>query len=525
MYGDYVMRKFENLDVIITDVMASHGKWRADKTAIICEDRRITWGEFNQRINKVANGLMKLGLQKGEKVSLLMANRIEVLEILFGTVKAGGVIVPLSAMVQGDSLARMIINSDSKFLFVGPGLREVIGRYRTEFKNIGEKRFFSVGEEAEDWNSYDKLLDESPDKDPGVTLIYEDAFNIMYTSGTTGVPKGILHTHHNRTQFASMFAIDYRIDSSAITIIATALYANGTWLTMLPTVFVGGTLVIMTKFDPKNFLELVQKERCTHTFMVPTQFTVLLEQPDFDSYDLSSMRIWNSAGSPLRLQTKQEVIKRFSGELLELWGLTEGVATTLKPEDMERKTESVGIPLVGWDVAIINDQGQELPRGEVGEIVAFSSWIMPEYYKLPEKTAEAIWLDEQGRTFLKTGDMGKLDEDGFLYILDRKKDMIISGGINIFASDIEEVLSRHPKVKDAAVIGIPHPKWGETPVAIVILKEGMSASEDEVMEWVNSKLAKYQRVSMVQFRDTDFPRNALGKVLKRKLREAYQKTD
>jgi len=519
------MRKFENLDVIITDVMASHGKWRADKTAIICEDRRITWGEFNQRINKVANGLMKLGLQKGEKVSLLMANRIEVLEILFGTVKAGGVIVPLSAMVQGDSLARMIINSDSKFLFVGPGLREVIGRYRTEFKNIGEKRFFSVGEEAEDWNSYDKLLDESPDKDPGVTLIYEDAFNIMYTSGTTGVPKGILHTHHNRTQFASMFAIDYRIDSSAITIIATALYANGTWLTMLPTVFVGGTLVIMTKFDPKNFLELVQKERCTHTFMVPTQFTVLLEQPDFDSYDLSSMRIWNSAGSPLRLQTKQEVIKRFSGELLELWGLTEGVATTLKPEDMERKTESVGIPLVGWDVAIINDQGQELPRGEVGEIVAFSSWIMPEYYKLPEKTAEAIWLDEQGRTFLKTGDMGKLDEDGFLYILDRKKDMIISGGINIFASDIEEVLSRHPKVKDAAVIGIPHPKWGETPVAIVILKEGMSASEDEVMEWVNSKLAKYQRVSMVQFRDTDFPRNALGKVLKRKLREAYQKTD
>jgi long-chain acyl-CoA synthetase len=519
------MKKFENLDVIITDVMASHGKWRTDKTAIICEDRRITWGEFNQRINKVANGLMKLGLQKGEKVSLLMANRIEMLEILFGTVKAGGVVVPLSAMVPGDSLAMMIIDSDSKFLFVGPGLRKAIGPYRTEFKNIGEECFFSVGEEAKDWNPYERLLDESSGKDPEVKLIYENAFNIMYTSGTTGVPKGILHTHHNRTQFASMFAIDYRIDSSAITIIATALYANGTWLTMLPTVFVGGTLVIMTKFDPKNFLELVQKERCTHTFMVPTQFTVLLEQPDFDSYDLSSMRIWNSAGSPLRLQTKQEVIKRFSGELLELWGLTEGAATTLKPEDMERKMESVGIPLVGWDMAIIDDQGRELPRGEVGEIVAFSSWIMPEYYKLPEKTAEAIWLDKQGRTFLKTGDMGKIDEDGFLYILDRKKDMIISGGINIFASDIEEVLSRHPKIRDDAVIGIPHPKWGETPVAIVILKEGMSTSEDEIMEWVNAKLAKYQRVSMVQFRDTDFPRNALGKVLKRELREAYQITE
>lgn len=517
------MQKFENLDVIITDVMASHAKWREDKAAIICEDRRMTWGEFNQRINKVANGLIKLGLQKGEKVSLLTANRIEALEILFGTVKAGGVIVPLSAMVPGDSLAGMVMDSDSKFLFVGPGLRDVIDPYRKDFKNIQEEGFFSVGEDAKNWSSYEKFLDESPDKDPGVKLIYADAFNIMYTSGTTGVPKGILHTHHNRTQFASMFAIDYRIDSSAITIIATALYANGTWLTMLPTVFVGGTLVIMTKFDPTNFLELVQKERCTHTFMVPTQYTVLLEQPDFDSYDLSSMRIWNSAGSPLRLQTKKEVIKRFSGELLELWGLTEGAATTLKPEDMERKMESVGIPLVGWDMAIIDDQGNELSRGEVGEIVAFSSWIMPEYYKLPEKTAEAIWLDKQGRTFLKTGDMGKLDEDGFLYILDRKKDMIISGGINIFASDIEEVFSRHPQIKDSAVIGIPHPKWGETPVAIVILKEGMSASETELMEWVNDKLAKYQRISKVHFRDRDFPRNALGKVLKRELREDYRK--
>jgi len=188
-----------------------------------------------------------------------------------------------------------------------------------------------------------------------------------------------------------MFAIDYRIDSSAVNIVTTALYANGTWLTMLPTVFAGGTLVVMPAFDPQAFLELVPKEKCTHTFMVPTQFTVLLEQPDFDNYDLSSMRIWNSAGSPLRAQTKAEVIKRFSGELVELWGLTEGVATTLKPEDMENKMESVGLPLVGWDVRVIDGEGRELPRGEAGEIVAFSSFLMPEYYKLPDKTAEEIW--------------------------------------------------------------------------------------------------------------------------------------
>ncbi|MBW2583992.1 MAG: AMP-binding protein, partial [Deltaproteobacteria bacterium] len=297
-------------------------------------------------------------------------------------------------------------------------------------------------------------------------------------------------------------------------------YANGTWLTMLPTVFAGGTLVVMPAFDPKAFLELVQTEKCTHTFMVPTQFTVLLEQPDFDNYDLSSMRVWNSAGSPLRTRTKAEVLKRFSGELIELWGLTEGVATTLKPEDMENKIESVGLPLAGWDVRIIDEQGQELARGEAGEIVAFSSFLMPEYYKLPDKTAEAIWLDETGKTYLKTGDMGKLDEDGFLYILDRKKDMIISGGINIFASDIEDVLTRHPAVQDAIVIGIPHPKWGETPIAMVIAREGVSISEEELIAWVNPKLAKYQRISRVEFCD-DFPRNALGKVLKRELRAPY----
>jgi acyl-CoA synthetase (AMP-forming)/AMP-acid ligase II len=514
------MKRFDNPDVIITDVMESHGKWRVNKPAVICGAERISWGEFNRRINKVANGLIKRGLQRGDKVSLLSTNRLEALEILFGTVKAGGVIVPLSAMVPGDALAHMVINSDSRFLFVGPGQQDNIGPHRSEFSNIAADGFFALGESAEGWNSYQSLVDENSDEKPGISLIYEDPFNIMYTSGTTGVPKGILHTHHNRTQFASMFAIDYRIDSSAVNIVTTALYANGTWLTMLPTVFAGGTLVIMPAFDPKVFLELIQKEKCTHTFMVPTQFTALLEQPDFDSYDLSSMRIWNSAGSPLRTQTKAEVIKRFSGELVELWGLTEGVATTLKPEDMENKMESVGLPLVGWDLRIIDEEGRELPRGEAGEIVAFSSWLMPEYYKLPDKTVEAIWLDASGKTYLKTGDMGKLDEDGFLYILDRKKDMIISGGINIFASDIEEVLSRHPAVQDAIVIGIPHPKWGETPLAMVIPRGGTPISEEQLLEWVNPKLAKYQRISRVEFCD-DFPRNALGKVLKRELREPY----
>lgn len=516
------MQRFDNPDVIITDVLSGHGKWRAGKSAIIYGDSRLTWKDFNRHINQVANGLIELGLKKGDRVSLLMSNRPEALEILFGAIRAGGVIVPLSVMVPGDSLAGMVVDSDSRFLFVDSDRRQVMDPFRGQFKQIAPDRFISPGPEDGAWKSYSQFLDGNPDHDPGVSLVYEDSINIMYTSGTTGTPKGILHTHHNRLQFALSFGMDLRIDSGAVTIIATALYANGTWLTMIPTLFAGGTLVLMPKFDPQEFMALVEKERCTHAFMVPTQFTMVLEQPNFGRYDLNSVRIWLTAGSPFRAQTKQDVLQRFPGELIELWGLTEGVATTLKPEDMQRKTDSVGIPLVGWDVRIIDDQGRELPSGEVGEIVAVSAWLMPEYYKLADKTAEAIWMNERGRTYLRTGDMGKLDEDGFLYVVDRKKDMIISGGINVFASDLEQVISRHPAVKDVAVIGFTHEKWGETPVAIVILKVGTAVAEKELLDSINPKLAKYQRLTKIIFREEDFPRNALGKVLKRELREAYR---
>ena len=321
-----------------------------------------------------------------------------------------------------------------------------------------------------------------------------------------------------------MFAIDFRIDSGAVNIVTTSLYANGTWLTFLPTMFVGGTLIIMPQYDTAEFLKLVQRERGTHTFMVPTQFKMLLEHPDFNRYNLNSMKIWLSAGSPFLKQDKEEVLNRLPGELVELWGLTEGVATTLKPEDMEAKTASIGIPPVGWDVGIIDDEGNRLPPGEVGEIIGFSSFLMPEYYKLPDKTREAIWRDERGRTYLRTGDMGKLDEDGFLYILDRKKDMIISGGINIFASDIEEILASHPAVKDCVVIGVLHEKWGETPLALVIPYEGASAVEEELRDWLNTRVAKFQRVFGVVFRE-GFPRNALGKVLKKELRTEYARSE
>ena len=250
-----MQNKFESPDVIITDVMARHAKWRANKPAVIIDDTKLTWHQLNQRINRVANGLKNLGLQKGDKVALLMKNRIEMPEIIFGTIKAGGVIVPLSAMLDGNALARMIKDSYSRFLFVGPELLDIISPYRAELGSISDNSFIFVGTDMEEWNSYVGLIQDSTEQEPEVKLTYEDEFNIMYTSGTTGMPKGILHTHHNRFHFCILLASELRMYSDTIALATVTLNTNGGWIMLLPTLFFGGTLVIMSRFDTKTFFQ------------------------------------------------------------------------------------------------------------------------------------------------------------------------------------------------------------------------------------------------------------------------------
>jgi len=515
------MKKLDNPDVVITDVMTMQAKWQADKPALIMGDKVLTWREFNERINKVANGLIHLGLRKGETVGLLAHNRLEVPEIIFGVVKAGGVIVPLSTMLREDAIARMLLDAGAKFLFVDAKAQGLIAEYRQNQAGIPGQNIFSIDDQGDGLNSYSDLLRKNKPENPDVRISYDDPFNIMYTSGTTGMPKGILHTHHGRYNFTTMFGLIARIDSTATTILSTALYTNGTWLLLLPTLFSGGTVVIMQQFEVGEFIRSIEAYKCTHTFMVPTQYLILLEQLKADRPDLSSMRTWLSAGSSFRKEVKKQLLQTLEGDLVDAYGCTEGVTTVLRPEAGEDKIDSVGLPPVGWDVRIIDDRDGELPPEGVGEIVGRTSFMMSEYYKLPQLTAEAIWEDERGRTYIRTGDVGKLDKDGYLYILDRKKDIIISGGINIFANDIEEILARHESVEDAAVIAVPHEKWGETPLALVRLKQDAQIDEDTLKSWLNDRLGKYQRVSAVVFYEAPFPRNALGKLLKRQLREMY----
>ena len=254
--------------------------------------------------------------------------------------------------------------------------------------------------------------------------------------------------------------------------------------------------------------------------MVPAQYIMVLEQPQLKATDLSSLETVLSAGSPLRRDTKQQIIEQISSGLYELYGFSEGFATMLKPHQHGEKFASVGTPVLGFEMRILDDNGNECAAGTAGEIAGYGAGLMKAYYKRPDQTAELIWRDQLGRSFLRSGDIGSVDEDGFLHLLDRKKDMIISGGLNVFPTDVEEIVGKHPAVMDVTVIGIPHEKWGESCLALVIPASGANTNEQQIMEWANEKLARHQRLHAVEFRD-DFPRNALGKVLKRILREPY----
>jgi acyl-CoA synthetase (AMP-forming)/AMP-acid ligase II len=353
-----------------------------------------------------------------------------------------------------------------------------------------------------------------------VALADDDLLNIIYSSGTTGVPKGIAHTHRGRRDWAYDLLLALRYHGGARTLATLGLYSNISWVAVLCTFLAGGTLYVHRRFDPEDFLDTVERERITHTAMVPVQYQRVVESLAARPRDVSSMQAMMSCGSPLLPALRQELFRRFPCGVIELYGLTEGVITTLDPEDAEGRWSSVGKPLVGTDIRLVDEGGREVPPGECGEIVSRGRITMPGYYNRPEATADAVWTDGEGRRWLRTGDVGRLDEQGFLYIVDRKKDMILSGGQNIYPADIEAVLLRHPDVEEVAVIGVPSERWGETPLAVVVPRTGARPDAAAIAAWTNERVGKQQRVSSVTFRDS-LPRNPNGKILKRELRVEY----
>jgi len=496
---------------------------KPDLPVLKCGEEVRTWSEFLPRTNQVANMLASRGLGRGDMVAILAKSSVEYLEVFLGALQAGLCIVPLSGMASSEQLAVMIRDSGSKMVFASDATKNLIEPFKGTIDDVPDDGYVAFDFAAEGWTPYENLLAGMSEADLFVDVVESDPFNLIYSSGTTGVPKGIEQSQKMRNQHIVRFEA-MGISSDAVTLVSTALYSNTTLVALLPTLALGGRIVVMPKFDAAEFLKIAEREKASHAMLVPVQYQRILARPDFDSYDLSSFEVKLSTSAPLREGVKRDIVARWPGKMIEVYGLTEGgIGTALSATEFPDKLASVGQAGEGVELRIINEQGVELAKGEIGEIVGRSDAMMSGYHGRKDLTEEMIWRSPDGLVFFKSGDMGRFDEDDFLFLLDRKKDMIISGGFNIYAADIEVVLAKHENVADVAVIGIPSEEWGETPLALVVRSAGSLVSAEDIRSWVNERLGKTQRVSAVEFRD-NLPRSTIGKVMKRELRIPYWET-
>ena len=500
----------------IPSVLQIHAAATPSEIAAVYGKTKLTWGELIDRCNRIANGLRSQGLDAGDRVALLFDNSLELLELILGTMIAGGVVVPLSSLMTDAIVTRMIDASGSRFAFVQD-------RFVGRFASPPAARCFSNRVTA-GWADYEEWIAAQSPEVPNFDYSPDASISILYTSGTTGVPKGMEHSHFARLLYPLVLGPLLGIERDAVSILTTPMYHNGTWTTMLPTLYSGGTVVITEKFSPREFQAIVARERCTHVFMVPTQLILLAADSQFDPEALGSMRMIMISGAPMPTETLESMRSKLKRtEIAEIYGMGEGFMTWAS-DRRGRSTPpgAVGRPIAeaGTDIRIIGDDDQPTANGQIGEIVGTSSFMLKGYFGDPELTRQSLWTDHNGRAYLRSGDLGYFDDDGFIRLAGRKKDMIISGGVKVYAVDLEQVFMGHPDVLEAAAIGIPHEKWGETPLLLAIMKSSARVSEEELKEWGNKQLGKAQRVSRVEFRSS-FPRNALDKIVKRTLREAY----
>ena len=509
----------------IGQLIRRHAAYRPDRMAVVYGETRLTYREFNADVNRMANALRRAGIGKGDKVATVLPNCLELLSLFWAVAKTGAVAVPLSPLLGPTALAALLRDSDSTIVFTTSTQADTFDEIRDQLPAIGEQNVVLVdgavaGERPGFRGLQAFLADASFDEPPNPGLTDADLFNIFYSSGTTGEPKGIMHSHYVRAMYGSIFASSWRMTPESVCMHTGAIIFNGAWVTLMPTFFSGATYVLHAAFDATEVIRAIAREKVTHIMLVPTQIISLLNHPEFTEENVSSLEMVLSLGAPLHLEHKQRLNALLPHRFYELYGLTEGFVTVLDKYDYEAKPSSVGVPPPFFDMRIVDEDGHDAPPGIVGEIVGRGPILMPGYYKRPDLTAETI-VDG----WLFSGDLGYVDEDGFLFLVDRKKDLIISGGVNVYPRDIEEVLVQHPDVEEVAVFGIPDPKWGETPVAAIRLHQDCTADPEDLKAWINQRVeARFQRVSRVAILD-DFPRNAAGKTLKRVMRDEFASSD
>ena len=496
----------------IADLVRQHAAQAPFRRALVQGTDSLSYAELDALIDRVAASLQRDGLQVGDAIAICAATSLRYAAVFLGALRAGVVVAPLAPGVTPVSLQAMVRDADAKILFLDASVRDTVGADTAQGLPRIALDDSEVGLGFAAWLA-------PPGTQPKAVAIAPDLpFNIIYSSGTTGEPKGIVQPHSMRWAY-SQRAVSYGYGPDTVALLSTPLYSNTTLVVFFPTLTYGGTVVLMPKFDALGWLHLAEKERVTHTMLVPVQYQRLMARPEFERFDLRSFRYKFSTSAPFAAPLKADVLQRWPGGLVEFYGMTEGGGSCILEAHLHRdKLHTVGRPAPGHDIRLIDEDGQQLAPDQAGEVVGHSPSMMRGYHKRPEKTREAEWFDASGKRFIRTGDVGRFDAEGFLTLLDRRKDLIISGGFNIYPSDLEEVLSQHPAVLEVAVVGVPSEQWGETPVAFVVLQPAKQVAAPLLKEWTNAQLGKTQRLADL-FLIEELPRSAIGKVLKRELRE------
>lgn len=495
-------------------LIALHAVERPEHPALIQDGQVLNYHQLNDLADKAAAALQRDGLVPGSSVAICAANSINYAVLFLGALRAGVVVAPLAPSSTPESLLVMLKDSAAGLLFADQASLTALEHVREQ----AAIPMWSLDDSLDGARFSDWLADAKP---APVELNAEMFFNIIYSSGTTGEPKGIVQSHGMRWAHIQR-GIVFGYGPDCVTLISTPLYSNTTLVSFLPTLGLGGTVVLMSKFDAAAYLRLAEQHAVTHTMLVPVQYQRIMAREDFEKHDLSSFKIKFSTSAPFHAELKADILARWPGGLVEFYGMTEGGGSCmLAAHEHPTKLGTVGKPLENHDMRVIDEEGKELPRGEIGEVVGHSPAMMTGYLNKPEKTAEAEWYDQTGKRFIRTGDVGRFDEDGFLTLMDRRKDMIISGGFNIYPSDLEQELRQHPDLLEVTVIGVQSRSWGETPVGYAVARPGAKVQPQQVLEWFNQRVGKTQRLNRLILCD-ELPRSAIGKVLKRELRDAFQ---
>jgi len=483
--------------------------------------RKYTYPELNTRVNKLSHSLLSLGLTKGDKVAVFLPNSIEIVEVYLATAKTGLVIVPVNIRLIDKDIEFIVNNSDTKAFIVQDEFTALIDGIKPQLRNIAADRYIVVGKKTRGYTDYESFIRDASGDEPEASVDPADTWVLLYTSGTTGKPKGVVRSHESYIAFYLINAADFGFNEHDRCLNVMPLsHVNSTFFTFTFT-YLGGSIYVHPErnFRPEEILEIVEREKITFISLIPTHYNLILNvSEEAKKFDRSSIKKLLCSSAPVRMSMKKAIMDFFPGvQLYEGYGSTEaGIVTILKPEDQIRKLGSIGYESLGTDfVKILDAEGNEVPDGRVGELYSRGPMLFDEYYKLPEKTASAF-----RNGWFSAGDMARRDEDGYFHIVDRKDNMIITGGEHVYPSEVEEVIGNHPAVFDVAVIGLPDKKWGERVAAVVIPKSEITG--EELMEFCRGKMAGYKRPKQIIFiKPEEMPRTGSGKILHRVLREKY----